>query len=84
MLNVKPVVNDIKKIDAADKAGTPIEIKIGNTIEPTMMMEPSPLNVVKSNATATQRINVTTNGLSPPNSADFLMIFSVIPVLFIN
>ena len=58
ILSARPVVNDIKKIHAALAAGTPTEIKIGRTIEPTMMMDPKPESVVKRTATAIDIIKV--------------------------
>ena len=60
ILSARPVVNDIKKIHAALAAGTPTEIKIGRTIEPTMMMDPKPESVVKRTATAIDIIKVIT------------------------
>ena len=84
ILKVRPHVNAIRKMQAALIAGTPTEMRIGNTIDPTMMIEPSPLSVVNRTAQATTIIRVTTRGLSPPSSALFLMMFSVTPVLFIS
>ena len=84
MLQARPVVNAIRKMQAALAAGTPTEIRMGSTMEPTMMMEPRPLRVVNRTAVATTMIRVTTSGRSPPSSALFLMMFSVTPVLPIS
>ena len=54
---------------AAVLRGTPIVIMIGNTIEPTMMIAPSPVSDVKSTATAADSASASTAGRSPPNSA---------------
>lgn len=84
MLQARPVVNAIRKIQAALAAGTPTEIRMGSTMEPTMMMEPRPLRVVNRTAVATTMIRVTTQRTVTASSALFLMMFSVTPVLFIN
>ena len=84
ILQARPVVNAIRKMQAALAAGTPTEMRMGSTMEPTMMMEPRPLRVVNRTAVATTMIRVTTSGRSPPSSALFLMMFSVTPVLFIS
>ena len=84
MLKVRPQVNAIRKMQAALIAGTPTEIRMGRTMEPTMMMEPRPLRVVNRTAQAATMIKVTTRGRSPPSSALFLIMFSVTPVLFIS
>ncbi len=84
MLKVRPQVKAIRKMQAALMEGTPTEMRMGSTMEPTMMMEPRPLRVVNSTAQATTMIRVTIRGRSPPSSALFLMMFSVTPVLFIS
>ena len=82
MLKVRPVLKAIRKMQAALPAGTPTETRMGSTMLPTMMMEPRPFRVVNSRATAITMMIVTTRGRSPPSSALFLMMFSVMPVLF--
>ncbi len=84
ILKLSPTANAIKKMLAALMAGTPTEINMGRTMVPTIITEPNPFKVVNKSATAVTMIKVTINGLSPPSSALFLMIFSVTPVLFIN
>ncbi len=54
---------------AAVRRGTPTVSMIGSTIEPTMMIAPSPVNEVNSSATAAHSASAKTIGRSPPNSA---------------
>ena len=54
---------------AAIVRGTPVVIMIGSTIEPTMMIAPSPDSEVKSSATTAQKTSASANGRSPPYSA---------------
>ena len=49
---MKPRANASRKSVAAVRRGMPIVIMIGSTIEPTMMIAPSPVNDVNSSATA--------------------------------
>ena len=83
-LRASPVVKDMRNTQAAEAAGMPTEIRIGRTMEPTMMMDPRPDRVVNSSAVATAMMRVTTRGRPPPSSALFLMMVSVTPVRFIS
>ena len=70
----------MRKSVAAIVRGTPAVIRIGSTIEPTMMIAPSPESDVKSNATIAQRTSASSIGRSPPYSAASSTIRRAIPV----
>jgi len=69
MLKMKPSANASMNSVAAVRRGTPIVIIIGSTIEPIMMIAPSPVNEVNKSATAAASASAKSGGLSPPNSA---------------
>ena len=70
----------MRKSVAAVVRGTPVVIMIGSTIEPTMMIAPSPLSDVKSTATIAQSTSANANGFSPPYSAARLTSARAMPV----
>ena len=79
-LSASPVANAMRKMHPAVAAGMPIEMKIGRTIVPTIMIDPRPDRTVKSRAVTADRRRTATSGRSPPSSADFLIMVSVTPV----
>ena len=84
MLKMKPSANDIRNSVAATVRGTPTVIMIGRTIEPTMMIAPSPLSDVKSTATIAHSTIASANGRSPPYSAARLTIARAMPVSIVT
>ena len=54
---------------AAVVRGTPTVSMMGSTIEPTMMIAPSPKSDEKSRATTAASASASHTGASPPNSA---------------
>ena len=80
MLKINPSANAIRNSVAAIVRGTPVVIMIGNTIEPTMMIAPSPDSDVKSSAMTAHNPIAKTAGCSPPYSAARLTMARAIPV----
>ena len=84
MLKIKPSAKPIRKSVAAIVRGTPAVIIMGSTIEPTMIIPPSPESDVKSSATIAQKPSESNIGCSPPYSAAKSTIVRAIPVSIVT
>ena len=84
MLKIKPSAKLIRKSVAAIVRGTPAVIMMGRTIDPTMMMPPSPESEVKSSATIAQKASESSIGCSPPYSAARSTIVRAMPVSIVT
>ena len=84
MLKIKPSAKLIKKSVAATVRGMPAVIMIGRTIDPTMMIPPSPESEVKSTATIAEKPRASAKGFSPPYSAARSTIARAMPVSMVT
>ena len=80
--NVPPVVFANNKIEALAKGLIPAVNMIGIIIVPTKITIPKPFEPAKITDAATYKTNAIIKGLSPANSAAFLIIPFTIPTRF--